>query len=133
MFSTERLALKAGGWLLVNALGIAIYLSLESWILAPRPEAEALNGIDQIYFWLTRNLPLLIVFIVLNVIWLIRIWRRTDPSNMWPFRSWLLVCLAWAIALVYHGLAVKILTNGPCLPRFCFHVWPNHATLPFHD
>lgn len=109
MSSTERLALKGVGWLLANALGIAIYLSLESWVLAPRSEAEALNGFDQIYFWLTRNLPLLIVYLVLNVVWLIRIRRRSDPSNKWQFRSWLLVCLAWAIALIYHGLAVKVL------------------------
>jgi uncharacterized membrane protein SirB2 len=105
----KRIALKDGGWLLANALGIAIYLSLESWVLAPRSEAEALNGIDQIYFWLTRNLPLLVVYLVLNVIWLIRIRSRSDPSNKWPFRNWLLVCLAWAIALIYHGLTVKIL------------------------
>ncbi len=96
-------------WLPVNALGIGIYLAFESWILAPRSEENALNGIDEISYWLTLDLPVLIICFILNVIWLIRISRRSNSSKKGQVWTWLLTCLAWIIALLYHGFIIKIL------------------------
>lgn len=107
LMDTNKLSV-AWRWVLINALGVAVYLLLEAWILAPRSEGEALNGIDQIYFWLTRMLPVLIVIGVVDVIWAIRIARGSSPLRKWQFSWWLIVCLAWGVALCYNGLAVKV-------------------------
>jgi hypothetical protein len=108
--STKQIVLNESTfWLAANALGIAIYLAFESWILAPRSVEDALNGIDEIDYWIEFDLPVLAVFLVLNIIWLIRIWRRSQASTKWPFRIWLLTCLAWGIGLIYHGFVIKIL------------------------
>lgn len=95
-------------WVLVNAIGIAAYLLLEGSILASRSEGESLNGIDQIYFWFTRMLPVLVVVGVVDVIWAARIFRGSSPLRKWGFGWWLIVCFAWCVALVYNGFAIKI-------------------------
>ena len=104
---TKKLSV-AWRWVLINALGVTAYLLLEAWILAPRSEGETLNGIDQIYFWITRMLPVLVVVGVIDVIWAVCIARSKSPLRKWQFRWWLIACFAWALALCYNGLAVKV-------------------------
>lgn len=96
-------------WLLANALGIVIYLSLDSWIVAPRLKGDEFNGIDQFFFWIKGNLPILMLYLLLNVIWLIRIKRHYINSNKWPLRALIFTCLIWSVALIYYGFIIKFL------------------------
>ncbi len=97
-------------WLLANILGVCVYLLLESWILAPRSEAESLNGIDVGYFWLTRECPILVVFLLLNLTWLSLIIKRGRSSKNWhPLVIWVLVCLMWGAAFLTYGVGIGIL------------------------
>ena len=58
-------------WLLVNMTGIVVYLSIGAWIKAPRPVGDELNGIDEIYLWMTQKwLPILAVVALVNLVWL---------------------------------------------------------------
>jgi hypothetical protein len=112
-------------WLLANAVGICAYLLIELWIMAPRSEAESLNFINIIYYWTISEFPLLVVFLILNVIWLIFIVRSrlSNGSRRSLLTVWFLVCLVWGVALFSYGLAggmVKILiilTQKGSLPQ----------------
>jgi hypothetical protein len=96
-------------WMLLNAFGIVIYLWLESRILAPRPEPESLNGIDQIHLWLTTNLPVLVIFFLLNLVRLIKSQKPIARAVTKQWYFWSFVFGGWVVALLYRGLAVKIL------------------------
>ena len=96
-------------WLLLNAFGIVIYLWLESQILAPRPEGESLNGIDQIHLWVTTNFPVLVIFFLLNLVWLIRSQKPIAGAVAKQWYFWSFVVGGWVVALLYRGLVVKIL------------------------
>ena len=94
--------------MLTNILGIVIYLAVEYWILfRPREIADDEYGIGDLYLWITREFPILVAFLVINVIWLATILTNSLHSNK---RSqlgiWLLMCLVWCCALIYRGTAV---------------------------
>ena len=71
---------------------------------------ESLNGIDVICFWLTREFPLLVFFFILNIIWLVRIFRQRHLKGKWlSFSVWLLTCFAWSFSLFAYGIAIAFL------------------------
>ncbi len=93
-------------WLLINATGMVIYVAIGAWIKAPRPEGYQLNGIDEIYLWVTRMLPVLAVVAVLDAIWLLILLKSQErPTQL---RFWLSTCLVWCAVLFYNGLAIKV-------------------------
>lgn len=93
----------------INILGILVYLLLEAWILAPRLEAEALNGIDDLFFWLTKEGPLLVGFLIINAIWLTAIIKINCSGRNWQtFFVWLSICLMWFGALFIRGSALIV-------------------------
>lgn len=95
-------------WLLVNVAGVVIYLAIGAWIKAPRPEGHELNGIDEIYFWMTRALPVLAVVAVFGLAWLVKLLRSQSPDRAMQLRFWISTCFVWGVVLVCDGLAVKI-------------------------
>ncbi len=98
------------GWLLVNGFGLGAYLFMEHWILAPRPESEAFNGIDVLYFWFTKELPLLVGFLVLNFIWLAFVLKRNRVSSQKRPKLviWILVGSIWFVSLFPCGIATQV-------------------------
>jgi hypothetical protein len=98
-------------WLLANFIGIGLYLLFEYWILSPRPEGEELNGIDEKAFWVMTAFPVLILFLALNAIWLISIFRSGRSGWSWPpLFAWLLMCSAWALAIFgYSNIGIVML------------------------
>jgi hypothetical protein len=98
------------GWLLANAGGVIFYLMLEFWLLAPRSEADELNGIDVISFWLATNFPLLVSFIIADGVWLRRIIKGGQAGRQWRALSlWLLVCFIWMAVILCNGITLKLL------------------------
>jgi hypothetical protein len=96
-------------WLLANACGLVAYLLWELWLLAPRPEAEALNGISAISSWLTINFPLLVSFSIANLIWLSLIIKSgRSKRQRKTLAIWLAVCFVWLAALWYDGIATRV-------------------------
>ena len=97
-------------WLIANALGMCIYLAAESYELAPRPQYQELSGLDIICFWLSKELPLLCVFLVSNIVWLTLIIKnRRLTGNRKPLRVWILVCLLWVAIVFSHGMGIEML------------------------
>lgn len=95
-------------WLLINAIGLIIYLSIEHWVLAPRPEGYELNGFDIWFFWISRLLPVLIVVVIVNATWLVKLLKGSPPDRATQLRFWLATGLVWCLALLYNGLTIKI-------------------------
>jgi len=103
-----RFAIREGKvWLFFNALGIGIYLAIECWIFAPRIPEEAFNGIDQICYWTTTEFPLLVLYLGVNVTWLLMS-RKSAFFRSRQLSIWLLGCLVWGIVLACDPVAVKI-------------------------
>ena len=98
-------------WILTNILGIGIYLAIEYWILfRPREIIGDEDGIGDVYLWITRELPILVAFLLINVIWLKAIWTNSlHPNRRSQLGIWLLMCLVWGCALIYQGTAVIML------------------------
>jgi hypothetical protein len=102
-------AIKEGkGWLFFNALGIGVYLMIESWIFAPRIAEETFNGIDQICFWETQEFPLLAFYFGVNVTWLLMRWQSAFSRNR-LLLIWLLTCLVWGIVIACDPIAIKMI------------------------
>lgn len=100
-------------WLLANILGVCAYLFIEYLILAPRFQEDALNTFDVMHLWLTLGCPLLIAFLIVDLVWLaIIIKGRRSGGNWRPMTPWVLVSLAWGLAIYSYGIApgmVKLL------------------------
>lgn len=97
-------------WLLANVLGICAYLLIEFWILAPRSEAESLNTTDVIHLWLITECPLLVAFLILNLVWMGVTIKRWFSNKSWqPLVAWSVVCLAWGVTLFAYGIAIGML------------------------
>jgi len=109
-YSLKIALISECGWLLVNGFGMGVYLFMEHWILAPRPEPEAFNGIDVLHFWFTKELPLLTGFLVLNLIWLAFILRRNCShfQRRPKLIVWTLVGLVWLGSLFPYGIATQV-------------------------
>lgn len=98
-------------WILTNILGIVTYLAVEYWLLFRHKEIIGdEDGIGDIYLWVTHEFPILVAFLLINVIWLKTILANSLYSNK---RSrlgiWLLMCLVWGFALIYRGTAIIML------------------------
>jgi hypothetical protein len=103
-------------WLAGNALGIFVYLVAESCKLAPRPEYREPTGLDMMCFWMSRELPLLFVFFVSNLIWLFYKIKRGNLSAKWKSLSlWAVVSLLWVGIVFSHGL-------GPPMVQILFDI-----------
>jgi hypothetical protein len=96
--------------LVLNALGLGVYFAMEFWIMMPRPEEDAFNGIDVLHFWFTRELPLLVILLILNLLWLISVLR--EKMNPRLKRLKLIVCgvvaLIWLGSLFPFGIATQV-------------------------
>ena len=93
---------------MVNLTGLVVYLVIEHWILAPRPEGYELNGIDVINLWITRLLPVLVVAALVNGTWLFQLLHRNPPNRATLLRAWAATGLAWCLAFIYRGLTIRI-------------------------
>jgi hypothetical protein len=86
--------------LLANILGCAIYLlrARYAWII---PE-EAANGIHTItgepFVWAAAVLPVWIVFLVINLIWGVKILVRRQSAQG---RIWLASAFVWMVAVLF--------------------------------
>jgi hypothetical protein len=95
-------------WLLINAVTLIIYVGIEHWVLAPRPEGYELNVFDIWFYWITRLLPVLIIATIVNVTWLVKLLRGSAPDRIAQLRFWLATGLVWCLAILYNGLTTKI-------------------------
>ena len=112
VFSNIKSALRESRfWLLANALGISIYLLVQYGIMAPRPEWDELNFVDIFFYWLSYGVPIIVVSMIVDLVWLILIIKNRSLCQNWisQIEVWLLVCLAWGIALFAYGLTLPSL------------------------
>jgi len=89
-------------WVYVNIAELIAYLLFESFFWAPYGEEGLLGGpgdpIIQGFF----VLPLLLLMIVLNLIWVtITLYKVLQQSNWKPFFVWLIVIFIWFGAVQY--------------------------------
>jgi len=98
-------------WLIANVVGISIFLIIESALLTvsapPNEPPSGSNGISFVYWWFVLDIPLLVVFTLLNIVWLIRI-LDLERSNR-HFVAWLLVCLAWLCAILVYRVTFRLI------------------------
>jgi hypothetical protein len=90
------------GLLVANGLALIVFLYFCSWVWAPRGQEGLLGGPgDPIIFCLTA-LPVLVLALVFNVVWLIVIFSRARRIALWRSMALLLLTIAmWAASIAY--------------------------------
>jgi hypothetical protein len=97
-------------WLLSNGIGMCSYFLIRAWLLAPRADPQSLNGIDILFYWLTMELPIILIVLVINLWWLTRIIRcRMSQGMRRSIVFWIAVSSAWAAILGLDKLAIRML------------------------
>jgi hypothetical protein len=76
LFTVVDALRKEKGWIIVNLAGMSAPILFEWWLGLPRSELYALNGIDVLCAWIINVFPFLAIVFIVDVIWLIQIWRR---------------------------------------------------------
>jgi len=106
-------------WIVANTVGFGIFLYTESrlalhpFVSEPFTSHDIIGSAsDMISQWFEWECPLLIVFLLLNMIWLYRIIRprNSNPTNQ-SFIVWLLICLAWVCAISVYGISIPMITK----------------------
>gem|GEM_PF-4481321 len=102
-------------WIIANIVGIGIFLKMEARLCQPSSlngTVEFIDIIDFICNWLNWECPLLIVFLLLNMIWLYRIIRQRHFNPCEPsLIVLLLICLAWIYASTIYGVATLMIAK----------------------
>lgn len=95
------------GWLLVNIVGMLLYLCGIFWLLLPRSEVDSLNSFDVIHFWFIIECPILIAFIIINIIWLIStLGFRHRYADRQSIAVWVIAMLIWVGIVVGNGIGI---------------------------
>jgi hypothetical protein len=101
---------KEIGWVIVNLAAMLVPVLFEVWLIAPRSQWDSLNGIDVLVMWVFTVFPLLAVIFIVNIIWLIQVWRRNHGRpRQRAFGTWLLVCCLWLVPLCLNPDAFRVL------------------------
>lgn len=109
MITIKTNLIKSRNWLLVNFLGIAVHFLIQHWILT-RSLGEESPGFNQVYYWMNLECPLLLLFLVINLFWLIKTIKEMRSSKNWlPLALFCGICLAWVMALFAGGITRFIL------------------------
>ena len=97
-------------WIAANLICMLAPILFEWWLLLPRSEWDALNGIDIIGTWILKVLPFLTVIFIVNIIWLTQIWRRNrELARRQAFGTWLLVFCLWLVPICLNNLFFGLL------------------------
>ena len=89
-------------WLLVNIIGLPLYLYFASWIWAPHFEEGLLGGPGDPMIWGSTAFPVLAVCALADLLWLVLILVRRHWSPKWPaLVLWVLVVACWYAGLAY--------------------------------
>ncbi len=83
-------------WILLNAIGMVVYLYLAStlWLL---PGEEGLpGGPGDAFYWLLVLVPILLAFLLFNlVVYAVIAWRRRGRHRLVAAAVWCVVALLW--------------------------------------
>jgi len=92
---------SAKWWLMVNASGIILYLLAASQIWGGQNRL-GLGAGDPIV-WMLMAFPILVVFVIINTVWLILILRNLsrDRLNWQQFPFWLFGIAVWVVAYIF--------------------------------
>lgn len=88
----------------LNGVGVPLYLYLSSRLWAPNGQAGLRGGPGDPIVWGLTVLPILVVFCIINLIWLRSIflrWLRTKKFSV--VIVYLLVSTAWCSAIIYSN------------------------------
>ena len=97
-------------WVTANLLGMVAPILFEVWLLTPRSELDAPAGIDVICAWITSVFPFLLAILIVNAIWLTKIWwPNRQRARRQAFGAWLLICCLWLIPLCLNNLFFGLL------------------------
>jgi len=97
-------------WVTVNLIGMLVPILFEVWLMTPRSEIDSLNGIDVLGAWIIKVFPFLVAIFIVNVIWLIQVWRRNRGlSRRRSVGTWLVVCCLWLVPLCLNPVALRML------------------------
>jgi hypothetical protein len=112
MLVTIRDALsKERGWVAANLIGISVGVLFDLWLTMPR-ETELASPLltASIGLWVVTAFTTLLVILIVNVIWLIRLcWGNRGLARLRALGAWVLVCCLWLVPVYFNRLAPNLL------------------------
>ena len=98
------LSWKRSCWLAASAMGIAVYLQRASVIWAPPGREGEPGGAGDPIVWGVNAGWVLVVFLLLNMAWLVLIIRAWFRNKQWqPILLWILIGSLWFGATRYDS------------------------------
>lgn len=89
-------------WIVLNAIGIVMYLYAASNTWAPHGEEALLGGPGDPIIWSLSAFPILLVASILNLAWMVLILLRSRQSRNWhALAVWVAVVMLWAGVFAY--------------------------------
>ena len=89
-------------WTFINLVGLAVYMHLDSQLWAPRGQEDLPGGPGDAFIWGFSELPILLAFIVLDVLWAgSLVFHPRQPTRWWQFLVWVVAIAGWIAALGY--------------------------------
>ena len=96
-------------FLLANVIGMAFYLFYEHLLLF-RGQDDDLNPIVAVSYWMRVDGPVLLGFVILNLIWAVLIINKARAYGNWRLLAWWgTAVLAWIVTLFVFGMAIGFL------------------------
>jgi hypothetical protein len=89
-------------WIIVNAIGLGLYICLASGNWSQENVPILFRTGDDVMRWLKFCLPMLALYVVFNAIWLVVILLRIRRIKSWaPSISWALIMALWVAEFKY--------------------------------
>lgn len=98
---TEITMRKPNYWVIANAIGILCFIYFSSKLWAPPGESGLLGGPGDAFIWTLTVLPVILIFLVANVVWLVRSLFRIRKGGARGLFVWALVLAVWLVAFGY--------------------------------
>lgn len=82
-------------WVVANVLGLACFLFFASKLWAPQGDKGLLGGPGDPLIWMLSAFPFLLIFFVVNCVWVGRVIAMTRKNGIKPLLVWAIIAICW--------------------------------------
>lgn len=92
---------KLNYWVIANAVGVICFIYLSSKLWSPSGENGLLGGPGDPLIWTLTVFPVILIFLIVNLVWLVRALLHVRKDGVRGLFVWALVLVVWLAAFGY--------------------------------